>query len=118
MSEMSELSNPERFNESQAEYGDPQLVLGWKVCPRCNGNGTLGGYPGWYTEADFEELGEDFREDYMNHRRTCEDCGGRSTVRTVRRDLSPPEALEAWDEWERDRWETEQIYEMERRMGA
>ena len=57
----------------------------WAVCPRCRGEGhhsnpAIDGHG--ITEDEMYELGEDFREDYMNgeYDIVCSRCGGRRVV--------------------------------------
>jgi hypothetical protein len=98
-------------------YHRPVLGRGdveWVICSRCEGDGTLGGYPGVYTQDDFAQ-DPDFFEDYMRHTRSCEDCGGTGKMLQVTEEA---EARPEVQEWLRDWWETEAIYESERRMGA
>lgn len=108
-----------RFDQYlEAEHEDlPALRTRNEVCSRCRGEGELGGYPGVYTQDDFDE-DPDFFDDYIEHRRTCEDCNGRRVTRVVDREASHPDTLSTWDEWCQDMWEMNRIYEMERRMGA
>jgi hypothetical protein len=88
--------------------------LRWAICSRCEGDGTLGGYPGVYTWDDFAE-DPDFYEDYMNHRRPCEDCGGTGKVRELTDEAeNRPEV----QEWINDWADTEATYRAERAMGA
>jgi hypothetical protein len=84
------------------------------VCPRCRGEGTLGGYPGVYTQADFAE-DPDLYDDYMAYRRICEDCGGLRVI-----DELTPEAEERPEvqQYLREAYESYAIEDMERRMGA
>lgn len=86
----------------------------WVICDRCHGEGTLGGYPGVYTQDDFAD-DPDFYEDYMNHRRPCEDCMGSGKVKELTVEARERPEVQ---EWLRDWHDTEAIYEMERRSGA
>ncbi len=103
----------EKFNQ----FRDEPAPTKWVICSRCRGEGTLGGYPGVYSEEDFVE-DPDFYEDYMNHRRTCEDCGGPGKVRVFDEEAAGPELTAEYQEYERDSWETEAIHRAEVRMGA
>jgi hypothetical protein len=88
--------------------------LHWVICSRCRGDGALRGYPGVYTQDDFASGDVDL-DDYLEHRRTCDDCDGTGK----RRELSEEaEARPEVQEWIRDYYDTEHIYAMERRMGA
>jgi len=105
----------QRLLNIMLEYGDITVDdFEWAVCGRCRGEGTLGGYPGVYTQEDFAE-DPDLFEDYMDHRRTCEDCGGRTTIKQLKAEV---EAREDIRDAIRDWYETEAIYASERRMGA
>ena len=91
-----------------------EVDLHWAICGRCRGNGFLRGYPGVYTADDFI-YGEVDLDDYMEYRRTCEDCDGRGSVRQLDAEAEArPHVREFLDDW----YETEAIYAMERRMGA
>ena len=85
------------------------------VCPQCRGEGTSSLYLGAFTASEFDEMGEEFQYDYMRGAldRTCETCDGLRVVWELRDD-APTEAHTDMKE----HWETEAIYEMERRMGA
>lgn len=87
----------------------------WRICDRCEGEGTLGGYPGVYTAEDMWELGDDFVDDYMEHRRPCEDCGGSGKVKVLSDEALGRPVVQ---EWLREYWDTEATYRAERRMGA
>ena len=95
----------------------PDTPTKWEVCRRCRGTGELGGYPGVYSGDDFA-ADPDFFEDYRNHRRVCEDCGGRTTIQVIDEAHLTKELREEWEDWTRSHYETEAIYEQERRMGA
>lgn len=71
----------------------------WEICGRCGGDGTLGGWPGAYTESDRAEWSDEDYESYFTTRRGCEDCDGTGKVRTLPED-SP--AFEGWCEWCRE----------------
>jgi hypothetical protein len=85
-----------------------------EVCSRCKGEGVLKGYPGVYTSDDFAS-GEVDLDDYLEHRRTCDKCEGLRVVKVLSREAEERPAVA---ENIRDYYETEAIYDMERRMGA
>ncbi len=86
----------------------------WAICDLCDGDGTLAGYPGFYTQADFAD-DPDFFEEYAVHRRTCENCAGAGKVRELTDEAYNRPVVNAWIE---DYCETEATYAAERRMGA
>jgi len=113
-----------RFNKFRAEEGLPPLATHKIVCPACKGEGThltetLRGHA--YTQADIEEMGYEEFDEYMDDMRagvydqTCGTCNGLRVVDSLTE--SAVENAE-WQAWLRDAYETEHIYEMERRMGA
>jgi hypothetical protein len=105
------------FNEFRRDEGLPEMPTKWEVCGRCDGEGTLGGYPGVYTPDDFAE-DPDFFDDYISHRRPCEDCGGRTTVKVPHTSAATAEINAAWLEYARDVADSYAIEAQERRMGA
>lgn len=115
------------IDESNCTDDDPACVLRdhhraldagdmvWEICDRCRGEGTLGGWPGAYTESDRAEWSDDDYEDYCTTRRPCEDCGGAGKVKELSDEaLARPIVRE----WLNDYWDTEATYAAERRMGA
>jgi hypothetical protein len=106
----------ETYNHFQREEGEPEIPTCWEICPRCRGNGELGGYPGVFTEADFETA-EDL-DDYRQYRRTCEDCGGSGKVRAVDYTRASHDQLDDFYEYAREIAEMNAIEAQERRMGA
>lgn len=71
------------LEEHLAEKGFPPLRKAYQVCHRCKGEGTLGGWPGAFTESDRAEWSDEDYDDYMNTRRTCEDCQGNRVVMEI-----------------------------------
>jgi hypothetical protein len=103
------------------EDPDSELMpraLEWRICGQCHGEGTSSLYLGAYTASEFYEMDEDWRDDYMDGRfdRTCESCEGSGKVQEIREDwLAQHPAVQAeLDEW----YQTEAMYEAERRAGA
>ena len=116
LTEPSEDANhcPESPDEGPCQTLLTEGDVEWVIHDRCRGDGSLGGYPGVYTADDFAE-DPDFYEDYMNHTRPCEDCGGTGKVRELTVEARErPEVQEYLRDW----YETESIYRMERAMGA
>lgn len=88
----------------------------WEVCPQCRGAGTSSAYLGAFTGEEMYELGDDFREDYMDghYDRVCDVCVGRTTVQVVDEDKLTPEQ-------EEELYSIAMSYHMEameRKMGA
>lgn len=108
----------ELFNEYLAEeHPDlPPLPSHWIICDRCRGEGELQGYPGVYTQDDFDE-DPDFFDDYREYRRPCEDCGGSGKLKVATED-GGSETSRLFREWVRDMNEMRAIEAAERRMGA
>lgn len=106
------------FNEFLAEEHPelPPLPTHWVICDRCRGDGELQGYPGVYTQDDFLE-DPDFFDDYREHRRPCEDCGGSGKVRVPTEDCGS-ETSRLYREYVRDIHESYAIEAAERGMGA
>ena len=93
-----------RFAEYwEEEHGSPPPTH-WEICSRCKGDGTLGGFPGVYTESDRAEWSDEDFDEYFNTRRACEDCEGTGKVQEFDGD-----AAAEWAEWERDAAEDYQI---------
>lgn len=51
-------------------------------CPTCNGRGTQTLHGAAYTQADMDEQGPEFLEDYLSgaYDHACDDCGGAKLV--------------------------------------
>ena len=108
------VDEAERGNEDEHRPVLARSDTEWRICERCRGEGTLRGYPGVYTQEDFAD-DPDFYEDYMSHRRECEDCRGTGKIRDLTDAAHErPEVQEWLDDWH----ETENIYRMERMYGA
>jgi hypothetical protein len=99
------------------------LVTKWAICPTCRGNGTSTAYLGAYTQADREEMGDEWYE-FMDdvragiYDRGCDACAGSGKVREVDEAASHPETVRWWHEYMRDAYEAARIEAQERRMGA
>ena len=75
----------------------------FEVCPTCQGRGThvnraIDG--NGITASEMEELGDDFREDYMRgvYDVTCEECRGRNVVAVADPERASPEVKAAWEQ--------------------
>lgn len=54
----------------------------WRICPRCEGEGTSSAHLGAFTSEEWTEQDFEFQEDYMAgaYDRTCEECSGTGKV--------------------------------------
>ena len=115
--------------DDEGDEVEAKLPAKWEVCGDCHGKGTT--YLGWpardqpgLTQEDFEEEGDDFREDYLagNYDRTCPGCVGRTTVLVVDEDACTSEEdaknLAAWREDQEEERRYESICRAERRFGC
>lgn len=102
------------------------LVTCWEICSTCRGDGTSTAYLGAYTQADREEMGDEWFE-FMDdvragiYDRACGDCSGTGKVRVVDRDATNhvcPRTLEHWDDWCEQMWRHKAVERQERAMGA
>lgn len=86
----------------------------WKICERCHGDGVLQGFAGTYTMSDFW-TGDVDLDDYLEHRRSCEDCGGTGKKRDLRLcAYDRPAVQQALNEF----YDDEAMSRQEREMGA
>lgn len=112
----------EFWNEDNEDdqIGDPPSRK--EVCPRCHGNGTHvnPGVDGNGLDPYDPDLDEDFWDDYRSgvYNVTCEECGGRNVVDVFDESALRPDVLKAWEEWQREMWESYSISAQERAMGA
>lgn len=97
---MSVLRQREFFMETWREDHDGQdPPWRWGICDECDGHGTSTAYLGAYTQADREEMGEEWYE-FMNDVRagvydvSCDGCGGSGKIKEF-----TGSALDAWFEW-------------------
>jgi hypothetical protein len=78
---MSEQSQRELFVDAWIEEHDGNKPPShWEICERCKGDGTLGGFPGTFTESDRAEWSDEDFEEYFTTRRACEGCDGTGKV--------------------------------------
>jgi hypothetical protein len=101
----------------------PDLITRWMICSQCRGDGTSTAYLGAYTQADRDEMGDEwyeFADDIRagHYDRACDHCDGTGKVRDVDESATHPRTLEHWADWERARYEDLAVEAMERRMGA
>lgn len=92
------------------------------VCPTCDGKGTrvnpaVDG--NGLTSEDFDELGEDFRENYFGglYDIKCSECNGIRVVKVVNRHMAEKEELAAYDKYLDEEYMIAQEETMERRYG-
>jgi hypothetical protein len=84
----------------------------WKICDRCKGHGQLSGYPGAYTQDEFDEAFGHDPDEYLNFRRDCEDCNGTGKARDLTDEAyARPIVQQALNE----HYEMEATYRMEMR---
>lgn len=109
--------------ESFREFSGLKLATKFEVCGTCQGKGShvnpaIDG--NGLSAEDFEEAGEDFRDDYMAgvYDVQCYECKGLRVVEVVDRERCSPEKLAAWDKWQREDDEVRAIERAERRAGA
>ncbi len=110
-------------NGEEIEHAMPAR---FEVCPTCQGRGThvnraIDG--NGITASEMEELGDDFREDYMSgmYDVTCEECRGRNVVAVADPERASPEVKAAWAQYERAEEEAARDYASEatlRRMES
>jgi len=108
-----------RFEECEGV----KLPLHKEVCPDCDGEGSHAKHLGAYTQADREEMGEEWYEFIADvtsghYDRPCEGCAGLRVIDVVDEHLTDPAVLKEWFAWLADGYESEAIERMERRMGA
>lgn len=115
MSDTIRILNPayEVEDDNLPEY--IELRAKYEVCPSCHGKGKSSAYLGAFTQDDMDEMGEDFRDDYMRgeYDRACDECAGERVILVVDRDNNSPEFLDAYDKWEEEKYQTQRLYEME-----
>jgi len=64
------------------------LPAHYKVCPHCGGEGTSSAYLGAFTQEDWENESEEFKEDYIagRYNKECPRCKGKRVILEI--DLS------------------------------
>lgn len=103
--------------------GEIALPFRWEICSRCNGHNTSTAHVeadgGGITASEMDELGEDFRRDYLSgfYDRPCPHCeGGKVKVADASK-MTKAQRREYREQVRADR-EIEAIHAAERRMGA
>ncbi len=112
--------------EVETSEGDlVELVLPTKfeLCPRCRGEGShvnpaIDG--NGLTAEDFDEAGEDFRENYMAgvYDVACYKCQGKRVVAVPDMDKLTAAEKILWKDHVREEADYQAIVDAERRMGA
>jgi hypothetical protein len=109
--EMSNRANQIRFTvwngDDEIEYVMPSRM---EVCPRCDGTGshTNPAIDGnGITSSEMAEMGDDFREDYMNglYDVRCETCRGANVVPVADPANATAEVRAAWEQHEEAMYE-------------
>lgn len=117
------IKEPTVFIDSDSDDEDSKLVklpFVYEVCDHCNGHGTSSAYLGAFTQSEWAEESDEFKEDYLAGRydRPCETCGGQRVVPVVDEQRCDPKLLAIYRRQKADDDECDAIYRMERRMGA
>jgi hypothetical protein len=89
------------INDQEQDY---KLHANWYICNRCEGDGTHSNPAidgNGITQSEMEELGDDFREDYMSGKYDieCKSCHGSGKTLEIDTDYFKskyPLAYEAW----------------------
>lgn len=97
-----------------------KLPFKFEVCDQCEGRGTSSAYLGAFTQDEWAEQDDDFKEDYIAGRydRPCETCGGKRVVPVVDEDRCKPELLAEYRRQQKDDADCDEIQRQERMMGA
>lgn len=105
------------------EDNEVKMPMRKEVCDRCHGEGAhvnpaIDGHG--ITSDEMEELGDDFREDYLSGRYDvrCEECDGLRVVDVLDRERCTPEQLKAWDEAEQAEYDYRAERAAELRAGC
>lgn len=113
------MTDFERIAESFNEEFGRTPPMRWKVCPACNGRGTMT-LKRIAISADAFDEDPDFAEDYFNgvYDEACDECRGRTTVSVIDEDRLTADEKEWVEEWWADERDYRALVEMERRMGC
>lgn len=102
------------------QIGDPPSHK--EVCPTCKGNGVHvnPAIDGHGLDPRDPDLDEDFWDDYRSgvYNVTCENCGGMNVIEVLDEGALREDVGVAWEEWQREMWESYSISAQERAMGA
>lgn len=108
------------FDYEAGDDSEIELPAKFEVCSRCDGKGThvnpaIDG--NGLTHEDFDEAGDDFREDYLAgaYDVSCELCKGKRVVAVFDRKRATPEQRRAFDRHQRASAEADADEQSERR---
>lgn len=95
----------------------------WEVCDRCRGEGhhTNPAIDGnGITQDEMDELGDDFREDYMSgvYDIPCEECHGERLIMVIEEGRATPEQIKEYMELVQEEADYRAECRAEQRMGA
>lgn len=109
-------------NEEGENYKTITIPAKYEVCPTCRGKGATSNYLGAFTQSRWDEMDEDWKEDYLkgNYDRHCEECNGQRVILVPDRENADPEALALYDQHQEDEAYIDGIQrqEMMMEMGA
>lgn len=99
-----------------------QIPAKYEVCDRCHGEGhhTNPAIDGnGITQSEMEELGDDFREDYLSgvYDIPCDECYGKRVILEEDRENVDPEILRQYDAYISEKIAYEAEKAAERRWG-
>jgi RecJ-like exonuclease len=105
------------------EIDDEKIPAKYEVCPRCKGHGmhTNPSVDGnGITQSEMDELGEQFREDYINglYDVTCYECKGKRVVKVIDQEFASDEQIKLYDEMIEDLRIEREILRMEQKYQA
>lgn len=116
------MSKPQYQFTLVSDGGDEiewSLPARFEVCPRCEGAGShvnesIDG--NGITQSEMEELGEDFREDYLagHYDVQCTVCKGQRVVAEVDEEHLSPKQRKAWEQHLKAKADYQRDYDSER----
>lgn len=114
------VGGPQDDEDDPANWREERIPAKYEICERCDGEGkhTNPAIDGrGLSREDFDELGEEFEEDYFAGRYDirCEECKGERVVLVPDRERADPESLKKWDEQQEEDWRSDEMYRMEMR---
>jgi hypothetical protein len=96
------------------------LPYTWEICSHCRGHGKSSAYLGAFTQSEMDEMGPDFREDYMSggYDKPCDVCDGTGKVPVIDEARCKPDDLARYRKDCEDEEEYQAMCAAERRMGC